>query len=63
MAQAAPCERPNCDQPGKLRTMTKPADRKEVKVRLCDQDYEAARAKDQPPAWLSELLTHIGLVG
>ncbi len=63
MAQANHCQRPDCDQPGKLRTVTEPAVGKEVKLNLCDEDYQEARAKDQPPPWLSELLTHIGLVG
>jgi len=63
MAEKTPCQRPDCDQPGKLRTMTDPAGGKKVKVRLCDEDYKEARAKEPPPLWLSELLTHIGLVG
>ena len=63
MAEKIPCQRPDCDQPGKLRTMTDPANRKKVKVSLCDEDYREARAKEQPPLWLTELLTHIGLVG
>jgi hypothetical protein len=63
MAQKIPCQRPDCDQSGKLRTMTDPANGKKLKVRLCDEDYKAARAEDQPPLWLTELLTHIGLVG
>jgi len=63
MAQATPCQRPDCDQPGKLRTVKEPAEGMKVKLSLCDEDYQAARAEDQPPPWLSELLTHIGLVG
>jgi len=63
MAQATPCQRPQCDQPGKPRTMTEPAAGKEIKVTLCDEDYHEASATNQPPPWLSELLTHIGLVG
>jgi len=63
MAQATPCQRPDCDQPGKLCTVTKPAAGKEVKLNLCDEDYQEASAANQPPHWLSELLTHIGLVG
>jgi hypothetical protein len=57
------CQRPDCDQPGKLRTMTDPADGKKLELRLCDQDYKTAQADEQPPPWLRELLTHIGLVG
>ncbi len=63
MDQKIPCQRSDCDQPGKLRTLTDPASRKKVKVSLCDKDYKEARAKEQPPLWLTELLTHIGLVG
>jgi len=63
MADETSCQRPDCDQPGKLRTMTNPANGKRIDLHLCDQDYDAAVAKDQPPRWLTELLTHIGLVG
>jgi hypothetical protein len=63
MAEMPPCQRPDCDQPGKLRMMTEPASGDKIKLRLCDEDYREARAKEQPPLWLSELLTHIGLVG
>ena len=63
MAVKSLCQRPDCDQPGKRRTMTNPANGKKVKVRLCDEDYKEARATEPPPLWLNELLTHIGLVG
>lgn len=63
MSKKIPCQRPDCDQPGKLRTMTDPVNEKKVKLYLCDEDYEAVRANEQPPPWLSELLKHIGLVG
>jgi hypothetical protein len=64
MAQTTiPCQRPDCDQPGKPRTMTHPTNGKEVDLILCDEDYAEAVALKQPPRWLSELLTHIGLVG
>jgi hypothetical protein len=63
MAKKNPCQRPDCDQSGKLRTMKNPANGKKVKVHLCDEDYKEARAKEPPPLWLSELLTHIALVG
>jgi hypothetical protein len=63
MAEVTPCERPECDQPGKLRTITVPASEKEIEVHLCDEDYSEARAQKPPPRWFSELLNHIGLVG
>ncbi|HVB82400.1 MAG TPA: hypothetical protein VNE82_20930 [Candidatus Binataceae bacterium] len=63
MAEQTPCQRPDCDRPGKQRTITDPAKGGKVKLRLCDQDYDAACANKQSPLWLSELLTHIGLVG
>jgi hypothetical protein len=63
MAKKTPCQRPDCDNVGKPRTMTDPASGKKVKVRLCDEDYKEARATEPPPLWLSELLTHIALVG
>ena len=63
MAQKTPCQRPDCDRPGKLCTMTDPANGKKVKLRLCDADHAAARAEEQPPIWLRELLTHINLLG
>lgn len=63
MAEESPCQRPGCDQPGSLRTMQDPARHKEVKLRLCDGCYDAARANGDPPLWFRELLTHVGLVG
>lgn len=63
MANKTPCQRPDCDQPGKLRTMTNPANGKKVNLHLCDEDYDEARAMEHPPRWFTELLTHIGLVG
>ncbi|HVA84454.1 MAG TPA: hypothetical protein VNF28_06100 [Candidatus Binataceae bacterium] len=63
MAEVTPCQRPDCDQPGKLRAMTDPASGKKIKLQLCDEDYSEARANELPPLWLTELLTHIGLVG
>lgn len=63
MAKETPCQRPDCTEPGKLRTMTDPANGKKVELRLCDEDYQTARANEPQPAWLRELLTHIGLVG
>jgi hypothetical protein len=53
MAKKTRCQRPDCDNLGKPRTMTDPASGKKVKVSLCEP----------PPIWLSELLTHISLVG
>ena len=43
--------------------MTDPESGKTATLYLCDDDYNEAREKEQPPRWLSELLTHIGLVG
>ncbi len=63
MAETTPCQRADCDQPGKPRTMTDPVSGKKIKLCLCDEDYKEAKAKEQPPLWLTELLTHIGLVG
>ena len=63
MTETKPCQRPDCDQPGKPRTMTDPESGKTATLYLCDDDYNEAREKEQPPRWLSELLTHIGLVG
>ena len=63
MAENNVCQRPDCGNPGKLRTMTDPAKGKEVKLLLCDEDYDEARASPEPPLWFRELLTHIGLVG
>lgn len=63
MAKKTPCQRPDCDQPGKPRRVTDPSNGKQVKLSLCDQDYKDALVKEQPPVWLDELLTHIGLVG
>jgi hypothetical protein len=63
MAEMTPCQRPDCDQPGKLRRMTNPTSGEKMTLQLCDEDYREARAKEQSPLWLSELLTHIGLVG
>lgn len=63
MAETPPCQRSDCDQPGKPRVMTNPANGKKVELHLCDEDYDEALAKEQPPLWLGELLTHIGLVG
>jgi hypothetical protein len=62
MAKKTPCQRPGCDNLGKSRTIKDPANGKKVKVRLCDGDYKEARA-EPPPLWLTELLTHIALVG
>jgi hypothetical protein len=62
MAENNVCQRPDCGNPGKLRTMTDPAKGKEVKLHLCDEDYDEARASPEP-LWFRELLTHIGLVG
>ena len=62
MAENRACQRPECSQPGKLRTIVNPENGGKVKIRLCDGDYKAARAKE-PPLWLHELLTHVGLVG
>jgi hypothetical protein len=59
----SPCERPDCDNLAKPRTMTDPANGKKVKLHLCDEDYGEAIAKEQPPRWLRELMTHLGLVG
>jgi hypothetical protein len=63
MAENSVCQRPDCGNPGKLRTMTDPAKGKKVKLHLCDEDYDEARANQEPPLWFRELLTHIGLVG
>ncbi|HVA39099.1 MAG TPA: hypothetical protein VNF49_00420 [Candidatus Binataceae bacterium] len=63
MAETTPCQRPDCDQPGKPRTITDPAKGKKIALHLCDEDYKAAQAKQPPPLWLTELLKHIGLVG
>jgi hypothetical protein len=63
MADQTPCQRPDCDQPAKPRSMTVPASGKKVTLSLCDEDYADAVAKDELPRWLSELMTHIGLVG
>ena len=63
MAKKTRCQRPDFDNLGKPRSMTDPASGKKVKVSLCDGDYKEARAKEPPPIWLSELLTHISLVG
>ncbi|HEY2523593.1 MAG TPA: hypothetical protein VGI29_00935 [Candidatus Binataceae bacterium] len=63
MAKKTPCQRPDCDEPGKLRTMTDPGNGKNVELILCDEDYADAVSRGAPPRWLSELLTHIGLVG
>jgi hypothetical protein len=64
MAEKSVCQRSDCDKPGKPRKVTVPGNGKKVKLLLCDEDYaEAARAKDNPPVWLCELLTHLGLVG
>lgn len=63
MAEMSPCQRPDCDQPGKPRAMTNRANGKDIKLHLCDEDYDAALANQRPPLWLSELLTHLALVG
>jgi hypothetical protein len=63
MAKKTPCQRPDCDNPGKPRTMTDQASGKKVKLHLCDEDYKEARAGGEPPLWLTELLAHIALVG
>ncbi len=63
MAETTPCQRSDCDQPGKPRTITDPANGEKITLHLCDEDYEAAQAKEGPPLWLTELLKHIGLVG
>jgi hypothetical protein len=63
MAETTLCQRPDCDRPGKPRTMTDPASGKKVKVQLCKEDYREARVKEHPPLWLRELLMHIGLMG
>ena len=63
MAENSVCQRPDCGNPGKLRTMTEPTKGKKVKLHLCDEDYDEARASQKPPLWFCELLTHIGLVG
>jgi hypothetical protein len=63
MAKKTACQRPDCGQPGKPRTMTDSKRGKKVDLILCDEDYADAVAKEQPPRWLSELLNHIALVG
>ena len=63
MAETQLCQRPGCDAQAKLHEMTDPATGKKVEVRLCDEDYKEARARPQPPSWLTELLAHIALVG
>lgn len=63
MAEQSPCQRPDCDKPGRPRTMQDPERHRKVKLRLCDGCYGAARASGEPPLWFRELLTHIGLVG
>jgi hypothetical protein len=63
MTKRTRCQRPDCDNLGNPRSMTDPASGKKVKVNLCDDDYGEARAKEPPPIWLCELLTHIALVG
>ena len=63
MADTTPCQRPDCDQPGKVRTMLIPKSRKTVRLNLCDEDYREACDEQRPPRWLGELLTHLGLVG
>ena len=40
MAEMSPCQRPDCDQPGKPRAMTNPANGKDIKLHLCDEDYD-----------------------
>jgi len=63
MVETQICQRPDCGAQGKLHEMTDPATGKKVHVRLCEEDYKEARARPQPPNWLSELLAHITLVG
>ena len=63
MAEKNLCQRLDCDQPGKARKMADPASGKTIELILCDEDYADALAREEPPHWLSELLTHIGLVG
>ena len=62
MADANTCQRPGCDSRGEERELTRAADGRHVKLRLCDHDYREA-CSENPPLWLSELLKHIGLVG
>lgn len=62
MAKKTQCQRPACNKKGKLRTMKDPARGKNVKVHLCDEHNKEARA-EPPPLWLTELLTHLALVG
>jgi hypothetical protein len=63
MVKKTLCQRLDCDQPGKPRAMTRLASGKKLELILCDEDYADALAREEPPHWLSELLTHIGLVG
>ena len=63
MAKKTPCQRLDCDQPGKPRALTDPTSGKTLELSLCDEDYADALAREEPPHWLSELLNHIGLVG
>ena len=63
MAKKTLCQRLDCDEPGKPRTMAEPASGKTIELILCDEDYADALAREEPPHWLSELLTHLGLVG
>jgi len=63
MAHNQLCQRPDCGAQGKLHKMTDPSTGKSVQVRLCDEDYKEANERAEPPNWLTELLTHIALVG
>jgi hypothetical protein len=63
MAKKIPCQRLDCDEPGKPRAMTDPASGEPLELILCDEDYADVLAKEEPPRWFNELLNHIGLVG
>ena len=47
MAEKTPCQRPDCDSPGKPRTMTVPASGKKVNLSLCDEDYRRTRLRKE----------------